>query len=41
MHRVVHPEDDLEMLDLLDAERRWYYNLYLQGSGVISKSKRS
>lgn len=33
MRRVVSPADDLESLNLLDAEWRWYYNLYLQALG--------
>ncbi|MEQ8848763.1 hypothetical protein [Botrimarina sp.] len=33
MRRVVHPRDDQHALDLLDAETRWYYNLYLQALG--------
>jgi hypothetical protein len=28
--RCVHPEQDLDALDLLDAERRWYYTVFLQ-----------
>jgi hypothetical protein len=28
--RVVHPEDDIDALDLLDAERRWFYTVFLQ-----------
>lgn len=33
MYRVVHPREDLQRLNLLDAERRWYYTLYLQALG--------
>lgn len=33
MRRVVHPSDDHAALNLLDAETRWYYNLYLQALG--------
>jgi len=33
MHRVVHPQEDLKQLNLLDAERRWFYTLYLQALG--------
>jgi hypothetical protein len=30
MHRTVHPEQNLERLDLLNAELRWFYTMYLQ-----------
>jgi len=30
MHRTVHPEQNLEKLDLLNAELRWFYTMYLQ-----------
>jgi hypothetical protein len=30
MKRTVHPEQDLEQLDLLNAELRWFYTMYLQ-----------
>ena len=30
MERTVHPEQDLETLDLLNAELRWFYTMYLQ-----------
>ena len=33
MRRVVHPNEDIESLELLDAERKWFYNLYLQALG--------
>ena len=33
IHRVVHPNQDLEALNLLDAERRWFYNMFLQALG--------
>ncbi|TWT33772.1 hypothetical protein KOR34_36060 [Posidoniimonas corsicana] len=33
MYRVIDPRDDLDALDLLNAEWRWYYNLYLQALG--------
>jgi hypothetical protein len=29
IRRVIHPEDDLDALDLLDAERRWSYTVFL------------
>lgn len=30
MKRTVHPEQNLERLDLLNAELRWFYTMYLQ-----------
>jgi len=33
VRRCVHPADDLEALDLLDAERRWFYTVFLQALG--------
>jgi hypothetical protein len=30
MKRTVHPKQDLEKLDLLNAELRWFYTMYLQ-----------
>jgi hypothetical protein len=30
MRRTVHPEQNLERLDLLNAELRWFYTMYLQ-----------
>lgn len=33
MRRTVHPYDDLEKLDLLNAELRWFYTMYLQSLG--------
>jgi hypothetical protein len=33
MRRCAHPEQDLEALNLLDAERRWYYTVFLQALG--------
>jgi hypothetical protein len=30
IRRCVHPQQDLEALNLLDAERRWYYTVFLQ-----------
>lgn len=34
IRRCVHPEDDLVALQLLDAERRWYYTVMLQALGA-------
>ncbi|WP_207310333.1 hypothetical protein [Rubripirellula amarantea] len=28
--RVIHPEDNIEKLDLLNAELRWFYTMFLQ-----------
>jgi hypothetical protein len=33
IRRSTHPADDIARLDLLDAERRWYYTVYLQALG--------
>jgi len=33
IRRCIHPRDDLEALDLLDAERRWSYTVFLQSLG--------
>jgi hypothetical protein len=33
IRRCVHPEDDVAALTLLDAERRWYYTMFLQSMG--------
>ena len=33
IRRCVHPADDVEGLDLLDAERRWFYTVFLQSLG--------
>lgn len=33
IHRCVHPRDDLAALNLLDAERRWYYTVFLEAVG--------
>jgi len=30
MRRTVHPQENLERLDLLNAELRWFYTMYLQ-----------
>jgi hypothetical protein len=31
--RCIHPNDDIPSLNLLDAERRWYYTVFLQAVG--------
>lgn len=33
MRRTVHPKQDLDKLDLLNAELRWFYTMYLQALG--------
>jgi exo-rhamnogalacturonan lyase-like protein len=33
VRRCVHPHDDLDARQLLDAERRWYYTVFLQALG--------
>lgn len=42
IRRCAHPHDDLEALNLLDAERRWYYTVFLQALGryLAVKSER-
>lgn len=34
IRRCVHPKDDIQSLTLLDAERRWYYTVFLQALGT-------
>jgi YetA-like protein len=33
IRRCIHPADDVAARNLLDAERRWYYNMFLQSVG--------
>lgn len=33
IHRCVHPAEDIDRLELLDAERRWSYTVFLQAVG--------
>jgi hypothetical protein len=33
IRRCIHPRDDIAARKLLDAERRWYYNMFLQALG--------
>lgn len=33
IRRCIHPEDDIDQLELLDAERRWSYTAFLQALG--------
>ena len=30
IRRCIHPEDDIEARNLLDAERKWFYTMFLQ-----------
>jgi hypothetical protein len=39
IRRCVHPDQDLEALNLLDVERRWYYTVFLQAVGVYLQLK--
>lgn len=39
IRRCVHPQQDLEALNLLDAERRWYYTVFLQALGRYLDAK--
>jgi hypothetical protein len=34
MRRCINPGDDIESLNLLDAERRWYYTVFLEAVGL-------
>ena len=33
LRRVIHPSDDVEARNLLDAENRWFYTMFLQSLG--------
>lgn len=39
IHRCIHPDDDLNALNLLDAERRWSYTVFLQVLGRYLEEK--
>ena len=39
IRRCVHPADDIAELDLLDAERRWSYTVFLQALGTYLDDK--
>jgi hypothetical protein len=39
IRRCVHPADDLPARNLLDAERRWYYTVFLQALGRYLATK--
>jgi hypothetical protein len=39
LRRCVHPSDDIAGLNLLDAERRWYYTVFFQAVGRYLDAK--
>jgi hypothetical protein len=39
IRRCIHPDDDLEALNLFDVERRWYYTMFLQTLGLYLEQK--
>ena len=39
IRRCIHPLDDLDALNLLDTERRWYYTVFLQALGTYLTEK--
>ena len=41
IRRVVHPADDIAALNLLDAERKWFYTMFLQALGDTWTSRTS
>jgi hypothetical protein len=34
LRRCINPDDNIESLNLLDAERRWYYTVFLEAVGL-------
>ena len=34
VRRCIHPTDDIDTLDLLDADRKWFYTMFLQSLGA-------
>jgi hypothetical protein len=40
IRRAIHPDDDIEARHLLDAERRWFYTMFLQSLGKYLWHKR-
>jgi hypothetical protein len=40
IRRCIHPADDIAALELLDAERRWYYTVFLQALARYLDDKR-
>ena len=40
IRRCIHPDDDVDARDLHDAERRWYYTVFLQALGTFLDDKR-
>ena len=39
IRRCIHPEDDIAAMELLDAERRWFYTMFLQALGKYLDEK--
>jgi hypothetical protein len=39
IRRCIHPNDNITRRDLLDAERRWYYTVFLQALGKYLDAK--
>jgi hypothetical protein len=39
VRRCIHPDDDIAAHNLLDAERRWYYTVFLQSLGKYLEHK--
>jgi hypothetical protein len=39
IRRVIHPADDVEARTLLDAERKWFYTMFLQALGKYLDAK--
>ena len=39
IRRCIHPEDDVPAQDLLDAERKWFYTMFLQALGKYLDDK--
>jgi hypothetical protein len=35
VHRCIHPDDDVPARNLLDAENRWFYTMFLQSLGKL------
>lgn len=40
IRRCIHPADDIDARHLLDAERRWFYTMFLQSLGKYLLTKR-
>lgn len=39
IYRCIHPQDDQDQLNLLDAETRWFYTMFLQNLGKYIEHK--